>query len=106
MTANETTIESPSPHPAASQPSRGRLIFIWLLYAALAVQVAAWVAVALTTRDIGAAFTKPHPGFRDEVVLGGGIWLIQFALVVLVFGRKARAGAHTDSHVTHHTAAA
>lgn len=104
MTTNETTLESPN--PAAARMSRGRLAAIWLLDAALVVQVAAWIAIALTTRDITAAFTKPHPGFRAEVIAGGGIWLIQFAAVVLAGNWKAWAGAHTARHLTSDTATA
>jgi hypothetical protein len=104
MTANETTIETPS--PAAARMSRGQLIALWLLYAALAVQVAAWIAVAATTHDIGAAFTQPHPGLRDVLITGGGIWLVQFAAAVFVGHWRVRAGARAARQVTGEAAAA
>lgn len=91
MTASQATTKSTSSHLAAPRPSRGRLIAAWLLDAALATQPAAWIAVVLTRRDIGSAFTQPHPGFKPELVTGSGIWLIQFAPAVILFHRKARA---------------
>ena len=32
---------------------------------------------------------RPHPGFRAGIIAGGAIWLIQFALAVVLFHRRA-----------------
>jgi hypothetical protein len=90
MTANASTAGRPSPRSPASGPSRARPIVAWLLCAALAVQLAAWIAAALATPDLGSAFIKPHPGFPAELIPGGAIWLTQFTLAVIVFFWRAR----------------
>ena len=89
MTPNESTA-SIGPHPAASRPSHAKLI-AWLLCAALAVLLAAWLAAVLATPSIGSAFTKPHPGFPAEVIPGGAIVLVQLAVAVVVSFVRSRS---------------
>lgn len=75
------------PRPAASR--RTRRITVLALYAALAVQVAAWVAIALHVGSVTAAFTQPHPGFPANLLAGGAIWLVMFALAVVLCHNRA-----------------
>jgi hypothetical protein len=72
--------------PASLAPSgpRAKRNRIWLLDAALAVQVAAWIVAVLTASNFRSAFGQAHPGLHATLVIGGAIWLSQFALVVVV----------------------
>ena len=63
---------------------------IWLLEAALAVQLAVWIAVLLTARNLSSAVGQAHPGLHAALVIGGGIWLSQFAIAVFVAHMKSR----------------
>jgi hypothetical protein len=51
------------------------------LYAALAAQLAIWSTLVA---HIGLTFTQPHHGAQTGVVVGGGVWLVEFTIVVLV----------------------
>jgi hypothetical protein len=90
MTASHTPVaRHSSPRPAAARPLRSRRITVLLLYAALAVQVAVWAVIAAGTGSVTSAFTQPHPGFPADIVAGGAVWLVQFALAVVLFHKRA-----------------
>jgi hypothetical protein len=79
------------PRPAALRPPRTRRTALALLDAALALQVAAWITVMLTVANPTSAFSEPHPGFRGAIIVGGAIWLVQFAAAVLLAHKRARS---------------
>jgi hypothetical protein len=64
-------------HRAQVHSSRNTLL---ALYAALVAQLAIWSSLVA---HIGLAFTQPHHGAEVGVVLGGGLWLVEFTIVVL-----------------------
>jgi putative copper export protein len=90
MTASHTPVARDSfPRPAGARPLRTRRIAVLLLYAALAVQVAVWAVITAGTGSVTSAFTQPHPGFPAGIVAGGAVWLVQFALVVVLLHKRA-----------------
>jgi hypothetical protein len=63
---------------------------VWLLDAALAVQLAAWIVVLLTVGNLRSAVGQTHPGWHATLVIGGAMWLLPFALVVLLAHLRTR----------------
>ncbi len=89
-TSHNTTATVNSPRPAAFRSPRTRRTAPTVLDAALALQVAAWITALLTVASPTAAFSQPHPGFAGGVIVGG-IWLVQFALVVVLAHKRAHS---------------
>jgi hypothetical protein len=87
--AKMTASHTPVARDSFPRPLRTRRITVLLLYAALAVQVAVWAVIAAGTGSVTSAFTQPHPGFPADIVAGGAFWLVQFALVVVLFHKRA-----------------
>ncbi len=86
-TSHNPAANDTHPRPAASRRTRRNAVLA--LYAALAVQVAAWIAIALHVSSVKAAFTQPHPGFPANLLPGGAIWLVMFAMVVVLCHKRA-----------------
>jgi hypothetical protein len=81
MNATHAPTVAPSNlHPARTRPVHLRTALL-VLYAALAAQLAIWIALAAQV-NLTAAFTQAHQGTEASVVVGGGIWLVQFTLAV------------------------
>jgi hypothetical protein len=90
-TSHNTTATAHTPSPAAFRSPRARRTALTVLDAALALQVAAWITALVTVASPTAAFSQPHPGFAGGVIVGGGIWLVQFALVVVLAHKRAHS---------------
>jgi putative copper export protein len=90
-TSHSTPVAHQSPRPAAFRPRLTKRAGLALLDAALVLQVAAWITAVLTTSSPASAFTQPHPGFRGALIVGGAIWLVQFAAAVLLAHKRARS---------------
>jgi hypothetical protein len=90
-TSHNTTATAHTPSPAAFRPPRARRTALTVLDAALALQIAAWTTALVTVASPTAAFSQPHPGFAGGVIVGGGIWLVQFALVVVLAHKRAHS---------------
>jgi hypothetical protein len=75
---------------APSRPRGTRRNAIWLLDAALAIQLAVWIVAVLTANNLRSAFGQAHPGLHATLVIGGAIWLSQFAIVVIVAHLRSR----------------
>jgi hypothetical protein len=68
--------------PAGTRPAHPQRTVLWVLYAALAAQLAIWSRLAA---QVGlAAFTRADHGVAAGVVVGGAIWLAQFTVVVVL----------------------
>lgn len=82
-----------SPHPAGTRPVGQRTVLLVAYYLALAAQLAIWSSLAARV-GLVAAFTQTHPGAEASVVVGGGIWLVMFAIAVAAatirYSRHAR----------------
>jgi hypothetical protein len=76
--------------PALARPRGTKRNALWLLDGALAVQLAVWISAVLTTRNLGSAVGQAHPGWHTALVVGGGIWLVQFALAVVLAHVRSR----------------
>jgi hypothetical protein len=87
-TAHDTSVNLH--RPALARPRGTRRNALWLLDGALAVQLAVWISALLTTRNLGSAAGQAHPGWHATLVIGGAIWLGQFALAVVLAHVRSR----------------
>ncbi len=67
-------------HRAGTRPVHPPRTALLALYAALVAQLAIW---SILVAHIGLTFTQPHHGAQVGVVVGGGVWLVEFTIVVL-----------------------
>jgi hypothetical protein len=87
-TSHNTSVISQS--PAASRSRLTRRTVVQVLYAALALQFAAWITAVVNAGGLRAAFTQPHSGLATGIIVGGAVWLVQFAAAVIVCHIRSR----------------
>jgi hypothetical protein len=83
MNASHASNVSPAKlHPNATRPVRSRALLL-VIYAALAAQLAIWSTLAARV-GLTRAFSLAHQGAEASLVVGGAIWLVQFALAAVL----------------------